>query len=100
MREEARRLWLQALEDLETADATLKARRYYATAFFSHQAAEKALKALHIHLKKEISPKTHNLIELLQQLDIRDEEVVDAAMELNPDYVVSRCPDAANGVPA
>lgn len=51
-------------------------------------------------MKKEISPKTHNLIELLQQLDIRDEEVVDAAMELNPDYVVSRCPDAANGVPA
>ena len=28
------------------------------------------------------------------------EEVIDAAVELNPDYAVARYPDAANGVPA
>ena len=100
MREEVRRLWLQALEDLETAKVMLETRRYYASAFFSHQAAEKALKAIFIHLKREISPNTHNLLELLEHLNIDDEEVVDAAMELNPEYVVSRYPDAANGIPA
>ncbi|MCX8175774.1 MAG: HEPN domain-containing protein [Candidatus Bathyarchaeota archaeon] len=100
MREEVRRLWLQALEDLETAKVMLETRRYYASAFFSHQAAEKALKALFIHLKREISPKTHNLLELLEGLNIVNEDVVDAAIELNPEYVVSRYPDAANGVPA
>ena len=100
MREEARRLWLQALEDLETARIMLETRRYYASAFFSHQAAEKALVALFVHVKGEISPKTHNLLELLEHMGIEDEEIVDAAMELNPEYVVSRYPDAANGVPA
>lgn len=100
MREETRRLWLQALEDLETAKVMLENRRFYASAFFSHQAAEKALKALFIEVKRELSPKTHNLLELLEGLDIRDEDVLDVAMELNPEYVVSRYPDAANGVPA
>jgi len=99
MREETRRLWLQALEDLETARVMLDVDRYYASAFFSHQAAEKALEVLFIHVKRDISPKTHNLLELLAHMDV-GEEVIDAAVELNPDYVVARYPDAANGVPA
>ena len=28
------------------------------------------------------------------------EEVYDAIIELNPEYFITRCPDAANGVPA
>ncbi|MFA4647432.1 HEPN domain-containing protein [Pyrococcus kukulkanii] len=56
MREEARLLWEQALEDLKTVEVLIDADRYYASVFFSQQAAEKALKALYIEIKKRISP--------------------------------------------
>jgi len=100
MREEARRLWLQALEDLRTAEILLETERYYASIFFAQQAAEKALKALHISLKEELSPRTHNLLELVRKLDISREDLVDAALDLTPEYVVTRYPNAAGGVPA
>ena len=103
MREEARRLWLQALEDLETAKVLLQAKRYYAAVFFAQQAAEKALKAAYIEVRREEPPRTHNLLELLTLLGVKPDtepELVDAAMDLTPEYVVTRYPNAANGVPA
>jgi len=100
VREEVRRLWLQALEDLRTSEILLEVGRYYASVFFAEQAAEKALKALYIHVKGEPSPKTHNLVELLEVLGIGGEDLVDAAMDLTPEYIVTRYPDAASGVPA
>lgn len=100
MREEVRRLWIQALEDLETARILIDARRYYASVFFSHQAAEKALKALYMHRERREPPKTHNLVELLEELDVRDETLLDPAMELSSEYTVSRYPNAAGGIPA
>ncbi|ACS34619.1 Nucleotide-binding protein, containing HEPN domain [Thermococcus gammatolerans EJ3] len=57
MRNEARLLWEQALEDLKTAEALIDVKRYYASVFFSQQAAEKALKALYIEVKREFPPK-------------------------------------------
>jgi len=35
MRNEARLLWEQALEDLKTAEALISVERYYASVFFS-----------------------------------------------------------------
>jgi len=100
MREEVRRLWLQTLEDLKTAEALLKAGRYYASVFFAQQAAEKALKALYIHLRGELPPRTHNLLELLRSLGVDREDLIDAATDLTPEYIVTRYPNAAGGVPA
>ncbi len=100
MREEVKRLWLQALEDLRTAEVLLEAKRYYASVFFAEQAAEKALKALYMYLRKELPPRTHNLLELLEVLGVSSPDLIDAAMDLTPEYVVTRYPDAANGVPA
>jgi hypothetical protein len=54
MREEAANNWAQAQEDLETARILLEAERFYASVFFSQQAAEKALKALHMQKKREL----------------------------------------------
>jgi len=98
VREEARRFWIQALEDLETARVLLINKRYYAAAFYSHQAAEKALKAAHIEVKREPPPRTHNIVELGSGLGFSN--LMDDLMELNPEYTVSRYPNAANGVPA
>jgi len=98
VREESRRFWIQALEDLETARVLLREERYYASAFYSHQAAEKALKAAYIEIRREAAPRTHNIVELGQALGMND--LLDDLMELNPEYTVSRYLNAANGVPA
>ncbi len=100
MRNEARLLWEQALEDLKTAEALIDVKRYYASVFFSQQAAEKALKALYIELEREFPPKTHSLLRLADELEIKDEGIIDALLDLNPEYIVTRYPDAANEVPA
>lgn len=99
VREESKNWWLQALEDLETARVNIETKRYYASVFFSQQAAEKALKALYIESVRDFPPKTHNMLEISRELDV-PEEVFDAVIELNPEYFVTRYPDAANGVPA
>ncbi|MFQ6016025.1 MAG: HEPN domain-containing protein [Anaerolineae bacterium] len=98
MREEVLDTWTQASEDYLTAEQLIGIKRYYASVFFSQQAAEKALKALYIHKLRD-SPKTHNLMKLSRALDT-PEEILDAALELNPEYVVTRYVNAANGVPA
>jgi len=48
--------------------------------------------------KKEL-PRTHNLVELARDLGA-SEEISEAARELTPDYLTTRYPNAANGVPA
>jgi HEPN domain-containing protein len=98
MRREASRLWEQSLYDLDTAEKLLRIETYYASVFFSEQAAEKALKALHIERKRRMEF-THDLIELAEALEAPP-SIVEAAVELGPDYVISRYPNAANAVPA
>lgn len=97
-RREVDMLWAQALEDLDTARALIEAGRYYASVFFSEQAAEKALKALFIErMRRPLF--THDLTELAEELGA-PEEIYEAAAELSPDYVTTRYPNAANAIPA
>jgi HEPN domain-containing protein len=98
MRKESMRLLEQSRHDFDTSAQLLKIGIYYASVFFAEQAAEKALKALHIE-KKRKAEFTHDLIELAQSLDA-PRDVLKAAAELSPDYIITRYPDAANGVPA
>jgi HEPN domain-containing protein len=67
VRLEAERLLVQAEEDLVTATVFLKEERFYAAAFFAHQAAEKALKALHIQ-RLLAFPRSHDLLSLAERL--------------------------------
>lgn len=98
MRKEVENCWRQAQEDYKTARVNANAGRYYASVFFSQQSAEKALKALCIHVLKEL-PQTHNLTELAKGLKA-PAYIMGLARELNPKYLTTRYVDAANGVPA
>ena len=98
MREETFRWWQQAQGDLETARDNFQTRHYDACAFYSQQAAEKALKALHIHLLRQMPPKTHDLHRLVDALPFPP-ELQKPIRRLNPSYATARYPDAANGVP-
>jgi HEPN domain-containing protein len=99
MREEARRWMAQGRAELAMARSLLQSGGFSGAAFFSHQAAEMLLKGLWIHLKRAAPPRFHNLVELGLALGA-PEPVLAALRRLNPEYVVSRYPDAANGVPA
>ncbi len=98
MRREAARLWEQALYDLDTAEKLLNVQTYYASVFFAQQASEKALKALHLERKRRMEF-THDLVQLTEELGA-PADVIEAARELTPDYVITRYPNAANAVPA
>lgn len=64
--------WLkQAREDLKTAEALLKSRRYTWCAFVCQQALEKCLKAGYVKVHRKIPPYTHKLEYLCQLLDLK-----------------------------
>jgi HEPN domain-containing protein len=90
--------WSQARADLATAVTLLDAGVYYASVFFSQQAAEKALKGATID-KQGRCPKGHNLIQMANNLNA-PVDVMNAAAELNPEFLLTRNPDSADGVPA
>ena len=99
MREESESWWEQALEDLDTSKYNLKGGKYYASVFFAQQSAEKALKALYIEENRELPQRTHNMLKLAERIGVSD-EIFESVIELNPEYFMTRYPDAANGVPA
>ncbi|MFH1391932.1 MAG: HEPN domain-containing protein [Candidatus Diapherotrites archaeon] len=91
--------WLNAAEDdLHTSEVLLKQGIFYASAFYSQQAAEKALKGIFI-LKFKKAAIQHNIIGLARDIEAPT-EIVSACKKLNPHYIQSRYPDAANALPA
>jgi len=104
MRREVR-LWVEAAkEDLFDADEAMRRGRWFRVAFFSHQAVEKALKALFFVVRREEPPRMHTVTELYGLLkgagftlppDLEDQLYI-----LNKYYTVTRYPDAANGLPS
>src|SRR3954469_16208300 len=97
-RKESMSFWAQARADMATAVTLLDAGVYYASVFFSQQAAEKALKGAMAD-RQGRCPKGHNLIQMANSLNA-PVEVMNAAAELNPEFMLSRNPDSADGVPA
>lgn len=91
--------WVEsAKNDLETATTLLREKVFYASAFYSQQAAEKALKAAYISKSKKLYAQ-HNIISLATELGATS-EIIASCKRLNPHYIQSRYPDAANAVPA
>ncbi|MEM1513152.1 MAG: HEPN domain-containing protein [Candidatus Jordarchaeales archaeon] len=86
----------EAREELETAEQLFRLGRYAHSCFHSQQAAEKALKALIIHLKRVVH-RSHDLVELYEE--VREElalgDVVERRLpELSAYYTQSRYPNA------
>jgi len=98
MRKEVERLILQARRDLVNARKIIGIEAYEVAAFLCHQSVEKYLKGAWIQKKRARPPATHYLRELGQGLRIPNRLLRHLAF-LNPDYTVTRYPDAANGVP-
>jgi len=66
--------------------------------FASQQAAEKALKSLSLFKLKEYA-KGHSIIYLAQRLGV-PESMMSGIRDLNPEYLSTRYPDMAAGIPA
>lgn len=101
MREEVQ-WWLeQARRDLRMAEELLKSGFFEGASYHSHQAGEKALKALVIH--KHGYHLTHSCKFLLDQLKAQglkvDELLYSYARELDVHYLASRYPNAASAPP-
>src|SRR5262245_48228401 len=97
-RKEAMDFWAQARADLATATTLLDAGIYYASVFFSQQAAEKALKAA-VTDRQHRCPTGHHLTQIANSLN-PPVDIMNAAAELNPEFLLTRNPDSVDGVPA
>ena len=97
-RKEVEQLLGQARRDLESARIIMENERFEVAAFLCHQSLEKGLKALYLHTRRKRAPATHSLIDLGTELSA-PADLQELMKGMNPDYVVSRYPEAANGVP-
>ncbi len=82
MEEDIQRWRDRATEDLETAKFNFRGEKYRAAAFFSQQAAEKALKALYIKRFRKLK-KAHDLFLLATELNLPG-DLVELCKELSP----------------
>lgn len=90
--------WSQAKSDLTTARTLLDCGIYYAAVFFAQQAAEKSLRAANI-VGLQKNPRGHNVIQSANALHA-PLDIMNAAAELNADFLTSRSVEYAEGVPA
>ena len=90
--------WAQARANYAAAVTLLDAGVYFASVFFAQQAAEQALRAANIERLRKV-PRGHNLILMCNALEA-PLEIMNAAAELNSEFVATRSPEAVTGVPA
>ncbi len=92
--------WLkQSQADFKAAKNSLASKDFHASVFMAHQSVEKSLKALFIFKFNSLNFKTHNLIQLGKELEVKPKFLTFLA-KLSPEYALSRYPDASYGVPA
>ena len=90
LKEEVEKWIEKAEEDLSDAEFTFKNKRFSLSAFLSHQAAEKALKALYI-LKFKRLWKIHDLEKLCLTINA-NRSIIKISKKLNPHYIETRYP--------
>ena len=81
--------WMEKSEkDLSDAKFNLENNRLETSAFLSHQAAEKALKSVHIHLFNHLI-KIHDLVDLGRKVGANN-NLLKCCDALNPHYIETR----------
>jgi len=87
--------WLrQADYDINTAEFMFGGGRYFYAVFMCHLSIEKALKGVYLERLKEVPPKVHNLIYLLNKAGVKPPEIIGRFLvKLNEASVVTRYPD-------
>ncbi|MBF0411569.1 MAG: HEPN domain-containing protein [Desulfamplus sp.] len=87
--------WLkQADYDMDTADVMQNSGRYFYAVFMAHLSIEKALKGFYHKSFKEVPPKTHNLLYLLEKIGKKPEQELEKfIIKLNTASVATRYPD-------
>ena len=87
--------WLnQAEYDMETANYLFDGGKYFYAVFMSHLSIEKALKGLYNKKFKKNPPKTHNLIFLIELIDLDiPDQLFNVVFILNRVSVPARYPD-------
>ena len=98
MREEIKNWFEQSKRDLGNAEYLFEGERYELAAFSCQQSVEKALKALIMLEKKESPGPVHSLIKLGSTVHVPS-RFYPFLRSLSAEYVFSRYPDIAEGVP-
>lgn len=91
MKEEVKRWWKRAKDDLDKASILFRNKKYDGAAFFCQQSVEKGLKALSLKEKNKIK-KIHDLVELGKYVEL-PQNLLDYCKELTLSYIYSRYPD-------
>jgi HEPN domain-containing protein len=97
MKREATEYWAQARADFATATLLRDGGCYYASVFFSQQAAEKCLKAISMENFHKVQ-RGHQLVAIADYLHA-PLDVMNCAAELNADFSAALYPEAAGGIP-
>jgi HEPN domain-containing protein len=85
----------QADYDLETAEDLFNGGRYFYAVFMSHLSIEKALKGIYQAKLKEIPPRVHHLVYLLNKIGMKPPEIqAKFLIKLNEASVATRYPEA------
>ncbi|MBI2652787.1 HEPN domain-containing protein [Candidatus Woesearchaeota archaeon] len=98
MKEEVKRWWRMAKDDLDSARSNFKSRKYYVCAFLSQQAVEKALKALLLRKKEELI-KIHDLVILGREVGLQ-KDFLDKCEQLSKVYIETRYGSIGEYVPS
>lgn len=87
------------MDNTGAARRAMEAGDFHVAAFLAQQVAVPSMKALWIERKRELAPRTHELSQLATGLGT-PKELETGLLLLDPAYVNTRYPDAANGVPS
>lgn len=98
MKEEVKRWWRMAKDDLSSARSNFKNRKYYVCAFLSQQAVEKALKAILLEQKKELI-RIHDLVILGKEVGLQ-KDFLEKCEQLSRVYIETRYGGIGNYVPS
>ena len=98
MKEEIKRWWDQANEDLAAAKDNLEIKRYNVAIFLCEQSVEKGLKTLHLEKFKTI-PRIHDLTIFAKKFDMPD-KLFSICEDLTNIYTETRYPDMSGQIPA